>query len=256
MTHNELLELIAEVRQLQSEFDDVEVKSARGGTPQRLYEPLSAFANRTGGGVILFGLDESRNFEIVGVGNAHRLQEEIGHLATADMEPALRPEFTVEEIEGKTVVAVEVNELPAEQRPCFYRPSGLQKGSYIRVGNTNRQMTDYEIFGYVSARTQPTFDEEPVRDATFADLDRMKLEDYLAQLKRTRPQATYLNQPVEQVLAQLRIIREVDGVLRPTLAGLLMFGKYPQEFEIQMVITFTWIQSRPIGNCAGWCNRD
>ena len=238
MTHNELLELIAEVRQLQSEFDDVEVKSARGGTPQRLYEPLSAFANRTGGGVILFGLDESRNFEIVGVGNAHRLQEEIGHLATADMEPALRPEFTVEEIEGKTVVAVEVNELPAEQRPCFYRPSGLQKGSYIRVGNTNRQMTDYEIFGYVSARTQPTFDEEPVRDATFADLDRMKLEDYLAQLKRTRPQATYLNQPVEQVLAQLRIIREVDGVLRPTLAGLLMFGKYPQEFEIQMVITF------------------
>jgi len=63
MTHNELLELIAEVGQLQSEFDDVEVKSARGGTPQRLYEPLSAFANRTGGGVILFGLDESRNFE-------------------------------------------------------------------------------------------------------------------------------------------------------------------------------------------------
>ncbi len=238
MTHNELLELIVEVGQLQSEFDDVEVKSARGGTPQRLYEPLSAFANRTGGGVILFGLDESRNFEIVGVGNAHRLQEEIGHLATADMEPALRPEFTIEEVEGKTVVAVEVNELPAEQRPCFYRPSGLQKGSYIRVGNTNRLMTDYEIFGYVSARTQPTFDEEPIRDATFADLDRMKLEDYLAQLKRTRPYATYLHQPFEQVLAQLHVVREVSGVWRPTLAGLLMFGKYPQEFEIQMVITF------------------
>jgi len=65
MTRDELLELIAEIQQLQSELDDIEVKTAQGGTPQRLYEPLSAFANHSGGGVILFGLDESRDFEIV-----------------------------------------------------------------------------------------------------------------------------------------------------------------------------------------------
>lgn len=91
MTREELLQLIAEVQQHQSELDDVEVKSAQGGTPQRLFEPISAFANRVGGGVILFGLDERRSFEVVGVGNAHRLQEEIGHLVAAEMEPALLP---------------------------------------------------------------------------------------------------------------------------------------------------------------------
>ena len=115
MTRDELLELIAEVQQLQSELDDVEVKSAQGGTPQRLFEPLSAFANRTGGGVMLFGLDERRNFEVIGVGDAHRLQEDISHLAASEMEPALRPEFTIEEVEGRTVVAVEVFEIPAER---------------------------------------------------------------------------------------------------------------------------------------------
>jgi hypothetical protein len=41
---------VAEVQQAQSELAPVEVKSARGGTPERLFEPLSAFANRTGGG--------------------------------------------------------------------------------------------------------------------------------------------------------------------------------------------------------------
>lgn len=238
MTREELLELIAEVQQNKSELDDVEVKSAKGGTPKRLYESLSAFANRSGGGVILFGLDEKQGFEIVGVGNADQLQREISDLSSSETEPTLRPGFTVENINNKTVVAVEVSELPADQKPCFYKPVGLKNGAYIRVGNTNRKMTDYEIFGYTSVRTQPTFDEDFVRNATIENLNRAKLENFLTKLRSTRPQANYLSQSFEEVLKQIRIIREVDGILRPTLAGLLMFGKYPQEFEPQLVITF------------------
>jgi ATP-dependent DNA helicase RecG len=238
MTRDELLQLIADVQQLQSELDEVEVKAAHGGTPQRIYEGLSAFANQPGGGLFLFGLDERLQFETLGVGNAQKLQEDVSHWCNSEMEPALRPEFTIEEIDGQTIVAVEVPEVPAERKPCYYKPAGLQKGAYLRVGNTNRLMTDYEIFGYASARTQPIFDEEPVRDATLDDLDRAKLEDYVAQLKRQRPQAAYLNQPFEKILQQRRIVREVEGVWRPTLAGLLVFGTYPQSFEPQLVITY------------------
>jgi ATP-dependent DNA helicase RecG len=238
MTRDELLEIIAEVHRHQSELDDVDVKSARGGTPQRVYEPLSAFANRVGGGVMLFGLNEQQNFEVVGVGNAHRLQEEIANLAASEMDPPLRPEFTVEQIEDKTIVAIEVSEVSADLKPCHYKPAGLQKGSYIRVGNTNRQMTEYEIFGYLSSRQQATDDEQVVPGATRSDLNQAKLQSYVAQLKRTRPQANYLSEPLPEILKQLRIVREVDGKLRPTLAGLLMFGKYPQAFDPQLVITF------------------
>jgi ATP-dependent DNA helicase RecG len=71
-----------------------------------------------------------------------------------------------------------------------------------------------------------------------ADLDRERLEEYVRQLRRARLDAPYLNRPFEDVLRQLRIARDVDGVLRPTLAGLLMFGVYPQTFEPQLVITF------------------
>jgi hypothetical protein len=38
LTREELLELIAEVQQHQSELDDVEAKSVKGGTPKRLFE--------------------------------------------------------------------------------------------------------------------------------------------------------------------------------------------------------------------------
>jgi ATP-dependent DNA helicase RecG len=238
MTREELLEIIDEVQQRQSELDDVEVKAARGGTPKRLYASLSAFANRPGGGVLLFGLDETGDFSIVGVGNAQRLQEEITALASDVMEPTLRSQFTIEMIGGRTVVAVEITAISNQQKPCFYRTAGLQSGSYIRVGNSNRQMTDYEIFGYVSNREQPVFDENPVRDATLTDLDAEKLADYLDKLRRSRPSAGYLRQPDEEVLKLRRIAKDVDGTLRPTLAGLLMFGLYPQGFEPQFVITF------------------
>ncbi len=60
MIHEELLELISEVQQHQSELGNIEVKSANKGTPQRLYEPISAFAKSTSGGVILFGLEVSQ----------------------------------------------------------------------------------------------------------------------------------------------------------------------------------------------------
>ena len=54
------------------------------------------------------------------------------------MEPALRPQFVVDEIDGETVVVVEVDEVPAAQKPCFYQQAGLPKGAYLRVGHTNR----------------------------------------------------------------------------------------------------------------------
>jgi ATP-dependent DNA helicase RecG len=238
MTRDELRQLIADVQRRQSELDNVEVKAARGGTPRRLYEPLSAFANRTGGGVLLFGLDESRDFSIVGVGDVQRLQEEVTNLASAEMESALRPHFLVDEIDGETVAAVEVEEISAAQKPCFYKQAGLPKGAYLRVGNTNRQMTEYEVFGYLSSRGQPTYDEELIPHAAIDALDGRLLDEYLGRLQQIRSGAGFLEGTREEVLARLHVVARDDELVRPTLAGLLMFGKYPQEFLPQLMITF------------------
>lgn len=60
MTREELRQLIADVRNRQSELANGEVKAVRSGTPRRLYESLPAFANRTGSaGVIVQLWDQS-----------------------------------------------------------------------------------------------------------------------------------------------------------------------------------------------------
>lgn len=237
MTREDLHLMVAEIQRQQTELDSVEVKAANGGTPNNLQRALSAFANHTGGGVLLFGLDEKTNFSIVGVGNPHRLQEDLTQLAS-EMEPALRPTFEMDEFDGKVVVAAEIDEVPANQKPCYFKPKGLSSSAFIRVGNTNRQMTEYEIFGYLSAREQPTHDEEMIPKATLKDLDDRLLEDYLNKLRQTRPNARYLQGSKEDALTQLRILAPDGDTLRPTLAGLLMFGTYPQGFFPQLRITF------------------
>ena len=234
----ELRKLVEEIQQRQSELDDVEVKAAKGGTPKRICESLSAFANRPGGGVVVFGLDERRDFQVVGVGDFQRLQEEVTSVASDQMIPALRPQFTVDEIDGETVAAMEINEVPAVQKPCFYKNVGLPKGAYIRVGNTNRPMTEYEIFGYQSGREQPRNDEEVAVEASLDDLNQEALNHYLNQIRKARPRAEFLQGTNEDILLRLHVARPDGSILRPTLAGLLMFGKYPQEFFPQLMIAF------------------
>lgn len=90
------------------------------------------------------------------------------------------------------MVAVEIPEVSYDHKPCYHRPHRLQEGSFIRVGNSTRRMSDYEIFSYVSSRTQPKFDEEPILDATLEDLDRAKLEEYLAPAEKGAAQRNLL----------------------------------------------------------------
>jgi ATP-dependent DNA helicase RecG len=154
------------------------------------------------------------------------------------MNPALRPRFTIEEIHGNMVVTAEIDEVPAAQKPCYYKNLGLPKGAFIRVGNTNRQMTDYEVFGYLSSQGQPRYDEELVAGATLNDLSNDLISAYLDRIRLHRQRSGFLDGLHEGVLKRLHIVG-IDGqTVHPTLAGLLMFGKYPQEFFPQLRITY------------------
>lgn len=91
MNPEDLRTLVADIRSSQSESNTIEVKTAQKGTPKKLYRAFSAFANQTGGGIILFGLDESKGFAITGAQDVHRLQEEITQVASQDNETGLAP---------------------------------------------------------------------------------------------------------------------------------------------------------------------
>ncbi|MEA3310026.1 MAG: ATP-binding protein, partial [Chloroflexota bacterium] len=241
MNRREALQLIQAVQRRRYEGAEIEVKAAHRGLPSRLYETLSAFANSTGGRIVILGLDESQGFAVVGVDDPQQRLAELVDMASR-MIPPLRLTPVVVQVEGKSLIAFEVPECNYRQKPCHYEPAGLNSGSYIRVGNSNRRMTDYEIFTYVSSRGQPTYDREPVRSTTLADLDQERVADYLAQVKREQPRLWERlrldKQPFPDQLCALDLAVRTNGSFHPTLAGLLTFGVWPQKSFPSLLITF------------------
>ncbi len=135
---------------MQSETEDIELKAAHVDCPKKLYDTISSFPNKSGGGIIIFGVDERRDFEVVGVYDVNDLQKKVVQQCNL-MIPKIRPIFTVLEImKGKFVVSAEISEIPKEEKPCYYSGVGIQKGSYIGVGDADEPMSDYEVYNYQS----------------------------------------------------------------------------------------------------------
>ena len=84
MIKEDVIELIQELNEKQTETISIEVKSAKRGVPEKFYDTISSFSN-TLGGVILFGVEEIKKksktiFEIVGVNDVNELQKNITNL--------------------------------------------------------------------------------------------------------------------------------------------------------------------------------
>jgi len=241
MDQQEALDLIRSIRAREFEDAYVEVKAAHTELPKRLWETLSAFANQTDGGTVVLGLDEESGYAPVGVEDPQVAITQLTNVASL-MVPPLRPDVVVVEVAGNKILVAEVAECPYDQKPCYYDPSGLNSGSRIRVGNTNRRMTDYEILGFISNRSQPTHDQDPVKQAALDDLDRERLQAYLATIRGGHPRVwerLHLEgRPMSEQLDQLGLVVSEGGRIVPTLASLLCFGVWPQRFFPSLTLTF------------------
>ena len=243
MLTEDLLELVnATVRQ-KTEGQTLEVKEAHKGCPKRLYDTLSSFSNQDSGGVLLFGLDEKQGFQVVGVYDLQDLQKKVTEQCN-QMEPPVRAVFTVAETEGFPVCAAEIPAVDLSERPCYYKGAGRVKGSYIRVGDADLPMTDYELYSYEAFRKHLHDDERPIQRASLSTLHQDALQRYLLDRRVDRPGFGRLDEV--QQMEMLNITR--DGV--PTLAAVLNFGIYPQGYLPQLGITAVVVPGKEIGETA------
>lgn len=241
MQAEELLALAREIKRQRAERQNIELKAANKGCPTRLYDTLSSFSNQDSGGVIIFGIDETSDFEVVGVYDAQDLQKKVTEQCK-QMEPAVRALFTVCEIDDKIIVSAEIPGVDISERPVFYKGVGRIRGSYVRVGESDEPMSEYEVYSYDAFRKRIRDDIRVVEGARANLFDKDRLSAYLTAVKQERKNLA-ANVPDDEILELMGVCSE--GV--PTLAGAMTFSRYPQTYFPQLCITAVVVPGTEIG---------
>ena len=243
MNKNDILKMIKELNEKQTETTYIEVKKANQGKPEKYYDTISSFCN-TIGGTILFGVEEKKMknktvFIPVGVYDPNDLQKHITNLCSTAFEPIVRPRISVVDIDGKNIVAVKIDVLKQREKPCYYKPKGLYGGAYIRIGDRDDTMTEYEIYKLMSYREQVEDDLRAVTKARMDDLDKDLLKQFIEKYTENKPNFSKYSE--EEILLKAGVLTKIENKIFPTVAGLMVFGEYPQQFFPQWFIAATTV---------------
>ena len=231
MQEEELRDLVKKIQFRKSEGQEVEVKKAAQDCPGSLYDTLSSFSNQTSGGVIVFGLDESNGFCVCGVYDAQDLQHKVG-AQCREMEPQVRALFTSAEIEGKIVVAAEIPPQDVIKRPVHYKGKGRLGGSFVRVGDADERMTEFEVYSYDSYQHHVKNDRRIIEEADLSFWDADRMQEYIKSVKLDRPNLC-ATVPDADLPEKMGLVK--GG--HPSLAALFVFSFCPQVYLPQLCIT-------------------
>lgn len=198
-------------------------------SPDGVLRTVIAFAN-TAGGIVLIGV-EDRTRDVRGVTDPLSLEERLASLISDKVQPHLLPDLEILPWRDTHVVAVQVH--PSASRPHHLRREGEARGTYVRVGSTNRR-ADAELISELRryARAE-SFDEQAMPDLDSEALDFRAASECFAPVRTlTRPD-----------LETLKLMTRHQGRRVPTIGGMLLFGR-----ERDRHFPDAWIQ---VGQFAG-----
>lgn len=241
-------EAVRKLRVAGTDVQQVEVKAAAGGLPKSVTESVCAFANTPGGGLVLLGL-EDRTFTPVTI-EAAKLASDLAAACAEQLDPPIRADIDVVEVDGHPIVMAAVGELPAERKPCHVRSKGMERGAYVRTHDGDRLLTTYEIHVLLASRGQPADDAAAVVGAGVADLDERLVAPFVRRLRETRG-PVFADKTDDEILRLMRVVVDTPQGACITLAGLLTLGRFPQQFLPQLDVTFVvfpTVTGEPLGD--------
>lgn len=173
---------------------------------------LMAFANTRAGGQLLIGVDEAGNLH--GVADSEAALDRALSAALTLTPPLILPLPRVVDIDSRRAVLVTV---PAGMSHVY----SLNGRYLIRDGAAAVPLTPPAMRRLLIERGDITFEAEPVRDATRADLDWERATQYASTIGEV---------DVEQALIKRGCLVNDSGRVVPTNAGMLLFGKDVRRF--------------------------
>lgn len=211
----------------------IEAKAGEQIGPSML-ETISAFANEPGrqGGYLVLGVRRAEDalfptYEIVGVPDSDKLQTDLASQCRTQFNVPVRPQITVDTRDGKRVVVAYIPEAAPTEKPIYIQARGLPKGAFRRIGSSDQKCTDDDLALFYQAQSHKSLDETVIPDGDINDFEPAAIQEYRRTRREANPTAPELGYSDEDLLYSLSCVSRVNGVARPTIAGLVLFGKQP-----------------------------
>ena len=225
------------------EGNRLEVKKAKGGLPNSLWDTYSSMANCYGG-VILLGVVEREDgsFSTTGLQNIEKLKKDfwngINDRKKVSLNLLTDDDIKTYEIHGDVVLAIHIPRARREDRPVYINDD-LFGGTFRRNGEGDYHCTASEVRAMLRDQTEATADMKVLDDMEISDLNMETVHAYRSRHMAVKPDHVWSKLTDEAYLEQIGAVRRsrVDKKLHPTGAGLLMFGEeykilyeYPEYF--------------------------
>lgn len=213
----------------------IEVKKAKGGLPNSLWETYSAFAN-TDGGIILLGVDEKEDHTLVvtGVEDVHKMKADFWNVISNKQKISLNilteRMVSSKTIEGKDILCVEVPKADRHHRP-IYVGNDPMRGTYRRGFEGDYLCAKEEVAAMYRDSSDTSIDQKVLMTIDTAAFDMDTVQRYRNRFAQFHPAHIWIDDDDELFLRHIGAIAlsDEDMKFHPTCAGLLMFG---HEYDI------------------------
>lgn len=216
------------------ENNRIEAKKAQGGLPRSIWETYSAFAN-TFGGYILLGVVENadKSFSSVPLSSPEKIVSDfwnsVNNHSVVNVNILSDRNVQIVESGGNRIVIIEVPRADRHDKPV-YAGSDPFAGSYRRNGEGDYRCTKDEVRAMMRDQADISQDARVMDTMTTNVFDMDTIRRYRQRMDNLRPGHVWSELAVEDFLHRIgAMARDGSGKLRPTAAGLLMFG---HEYEI------------------------
>ena len=154
---------------LAGESKNVEFKESIPDRSIKYMKSVVAFANGMGGKIIFGIADKTR--EVIGFDNedVFKKMDAIANAVSDSCEPAIIPDITLQTINGKTIIVVEISE--GRQRPYYIKALGRESGVYVRVAGTTRLADEYMVKELLFEGSNRYFDQALCTGLNISDKD-------------------------------------------------------------------------------------
>lgn len=217
----------------------VEVKSTARGLGSSVWDTVSAFAN-TSGGIIILGLDENTGFAPAKGFSPQKVVDQFisgsASSATQGGQFTNPPRFDIEQMlfEDAPIVLITIEANQPGNRPCYITRRGPQAGGFKRVGDADQRLTALEVYELSNDFIPQHSDRSSVSGTELADLNPKLVEALVAHARSQRAIAES-----DDLRTKLLRLNALTRTGEATLAGMLTLGAYPQQFFPRLIIDVT-----------------